>query len=137
MKQQSNKFGYLQVTLGYKNNKKTFLVHRLAAIHFLENNNNLPEVNHKDENKQNNNVDNLEFCDRLYNVRFGTGIKRNIERSLKPILQYDRNGNFIKEYESIKQASEELNKNNSNIVACCKGKRKTAFNYIWKYKQSA
>jgi len=64
--------GYLQVNL----NRKTYRVHRLVAMVFIPNPNNYAEVNHKDENKQNNNVENLEWCDRQYNMDYGTWKKR-------------------------------------------------------------
>ena len=63
--------GYLVVCL-YKNKKpKPFLIHRLVAEAFIPNSDNLPEVNHKDENKLNNRVENLEWCDREYNINYG------------------------------------------------------------------
>lgn len=75
--------GYLVVCLrkpGYKGNKK---VHRLVAEAFLPNPNNLPEVNHKDEDKTNNNLDNLEWCTSKYNINYGFGIQRRIETIAK------------------------------------------------------
>ena len=71
-----NNKGYLRVHL-YKNGKrKPFSVHRLVAIAFIPNPNNLLEVNHKDENKENNTVDNLEWCDRKYNANYGSRNER-------------------------------------------------------------
>ena len=64
--------GYLQVNLSKNGEKKTYQVHRLVAKSFLPNPDNLSEVNHKDENKENNIVENLEFCDRKYNINYGT-----------------------------------------------------------------
>ena len=79
----NNRQGYKLVTL-YKNKKlKTFLAHRLVAIAFIENPNSFPEINHIDENKQNNNVSNLEWCDRVYNANYGTGNKRRVEQRIK------------------------------------------------------
>ena len=73
--------GYLQVSL-YKNGKRNiFNVHRLVALHFIPNSNNYKEVNHKDENKQNNRVDNLEWCDRKYNQNYGSRTQRASEKS--------------------------------------------------------
>ena len=63
--------GYTQTTLHKDGVRKQFLVHRLVALAFLPNPNNLPEVNHKDENKKNNHVSNLEWCDRNYNMSYG------------------------------------------------------------------
>jgi hypothetical protein len=77
--QHDNGRGYLFVNL-YKNNKaKREYVHRLVALTFIDNPNNLPQVNHKDEDKQNNFVDNLEWCDCAYNNSYGTKIARTIE----------------------------------------------------------
>ena len=76
LKPQYDKGGYLQVRL-YKNGKrKGKLIHRLVLEAFVENPNNLPEVNHKDEIKDNNNVENLEWCTSAYNVNHGTRNKR-------------------------------------------------------------
>ena len=67
--QNKNKFGYMQVVLIKDNKMKTYLVHRLVAIAFIPNLDNLPQVNHKDGNKQNNVVDNLEWCSVSYNTK--------------------------------------------------------------------
>ena len=64
--------GYLTVVLSCNGKCKTINVHRLVAQVFIENPDNLPEVNHKDEDKTNNNVDNLEWCSRKYNVNYGS-----------------------------------------------------------------
>ena len=78
-----NGIGYLRVQL-YSNNKaKRFFVHRLVAITFIPNPDNLPEVNHIDEDKTNNRVDNLEFCDHKYNLNFGTIKDRIRDTKLK------------------------------------------------------
>ena len=80
--------GYKLVSLCKDKKQKSYLVHRIVAMAFLENPYSLPEVNHKDEIKQNNNVSNLEWCDRLYNANYGTGNQRMIESRT-------RNGNNI------------------------------------------
>lgn len=123
--------GYYRVVI----DGKQLYIHRLVAEHFLENPNNLPQVNHKDENKLNNFVENLEWCTHDYNVNYGTRNNRARISKLKPILQYDKNGNFIKEWFGIKNASESLNINQSNIGECCRNKRKTAGGYSWKFKE--
>lgn len=123
-----DKDGYLLINL-YKNHKcQTFKIHRIVAQVFLNNSNNLPQINHKDENKQNNCVDNLEWCTHIYNQNYGN--KNNW--CSKKVNQYDLNGNYIKTYSSLNKASKELNISN-NIYLCCNGKVKTCGGYIWKY----
>lgn len=73
--------GYYNICL-YKNNKaKCYTVHRLVAEAFIPNPDNLPEINHKDENRLNNEVYNLEWCNRKYNQHYGSAIKKNIKTS--------------------------------------------------------
>ena len=118
-------WGYLQVDL-YKNGTgRTVRVHRLVASAFLSNPQNLPQVNHKDEDKTNNSVDNLEWCDGKYNVNYSQS---------KPIIQYDRLGNFIREWPSATKVYEETGIYQANISKCCSGKIKSAGGYIWRYK---
>lgn len=118
-----DKDGYLKVLL-YKNKKrKNISVHRLIALTFLDNYDNFPVVNHKDENKQNNRVDNLEWCTIFYNNRY---------KRTKKINQYDMNKNFIKQWESARDIQRELNFDHSNITTCCK-KNIKMYGYYWSY----
>ncbi|MCI6614441.1 MAG: NUMOD4 domain-containing protein [Mollicutes bacterium] len=128
-----NKDGYLQVGLWKNNKRKIFLVHRLVAQAFLDNPNNLPEVNHKDENKLNNVVSNLEWCDRTYNVNYGTAIERMIKTASKPVLQYTLDGKFVREWESTREC-ERNGYNHGHVASCCRGKLKKYKDSIWKYK---
>lgn len=122
--------GYLRAHLSKNGIAKKVLIHRLVAFAFIPNPNNYPEINHKDEDKTNNTVENLEWCSREYNINYGT---RN-ERVSKPVLQYDRLGNFIREWPSGLKAEEELGINNGNISSCCSGKVKTAGGFVWRFK---
>ena len=123
--------GYLLVSL-YKNNKhKMKRVHRLVAEHFLPNPQNLIFVNHIDENKRNNKVENLEWCTCQYNNIYG----KRLQKVRKPILQLDLNGNLIKEWESAVKAKLELKISNKSISEVCRRKRKTAGGFKWKYKE--
>lgn len=130
------KKGYYQIGLRKNNVRKWYAVHRLVAKTFIPNPDNLPQVNHKDENKLNNKVDNLEWCTVHYNNCYGSRLKKvAINNKLrKPIIQYDLNGNFIREYISISEASRQNNISTGNIQSCCKGKYAQAKGYIWRYK---
>ena len=124
----SNARGYLKVGLCKNGKVKNFYVHRLVTDAYLPNPNNLPQVNHKDENKANNCLQNLELCDAKYNNNYGT----HIEKIKKPILQYDLEGNLVREWPSATDVGKEVK---SNICMCLKGKQKTALGCIWKYKE--
>ena len=127
--------GYLQVGL-YKDSKcKLYLVHRLVAQTFIPNPNNYSEVNHKDENKANNTVWNLEWCCRNYNMNYGTRNKRVSEVHRKPIIMLDMNNNILACFYSLQDASEYVGKprDNDNVGACARGRKKTAFGYKWAY----
>lgn len=126
--------GYLFVSLCKNGDIKNWLVHRLVAKTFIPNPNNLPEVNHKDEDKANNFVQNLEWCDEKYNNNYGTRIQRVSDKISKPVLQYTESGVFVREWKSIQDAQRNLNYGHGNISHCCNGKRKYAYGYIWKFK---
>lgn len=139
MKPERNKSGYLAIGLRKNGEHKLFKVHRLVAIAFIPNPDNLPQVNHKDENKENNSVENLEWCDSKYNINFGIHNQRisekltNGKRS-KPVLQFTKDGEFIQEWKSGHDVERNLGYNQRNISSCCLGKIKSAYGYVWKYK---
>lgn len=128
--------GYLAVNLCKGNKYKTFDIHRLVAIAYIPNTDGLPEVNHKDENKLNSNADNLEWCTGSYNNRYGTKIERQKVKYERPVIQFNVNGTFIKEYRSASEAERIISgKFTGAISHCLKGKTKTAYGYIWKFKE--
>ena len=132
-KRKSNK-GYYIVDL-FKNNKRNqLLVHRLVAQTFIPNLNKLPCVNHKDENKLNNDVNNLEWCSQKYNMNYGSCPKRIGEKNSKRIVAIDKYGNKI-EFKSSMEAYRKLNISSGNIYDCLyhKRNRKTAGGYIWEF----
>ncbi len=126
-----NKQGYLVVNIL----KKVELVHRLVAEAFIPNPDNLPQVNHKDENKTNNNVNNLEWCTSKYNSNYGTCIERMRNKKSKKVAQYDLNGNFIKEWNSLAEVERKLNIKTANLCSCCKERYKQTGGFVWKYVQ--
>lgn len=160
----SNKFlkpaytqsGYASVELFNDHGSKRKLVHRLVAEAFLPNPQMLPQINHKDENPRNNHLNNLEWCTAKYNMHYGDGAKtrhlkidyskpcyrenaiKNGKVVSKPTLQYDKNGNFIKRYESAKSAGDATGIDYRHIVSCCNKKkyRHTAGGFRWEYERS-
>ena len=131
--------GYLEILLyDGRGGKKWYPVHRLVAQAFIDNPDNLPQVNHKDENKQNNNAENLEWCTNEYNVCYGTKIKRTAEAnrcckttSLK-VYSVDEHGH--KEYfDSIGEAERNTGLSHCNIVRNLKGRAHTCGKRHWFY----
>lgn len=132
LKPQVDKDGYQIVGLHKNGEVKNCKIHRLVAEAYLPNPENLPQVNHKDENKVNNCLQNLEWCDSKYNINYGTRKDKVASSIKKPILQYDLDGNFIREWLSATDVGKEFRK---GISKCLTGRQKTAYGYIWKYKE--
>lgn len=152
LKPSKNTWGYLGVILYKNGNSKRYQIHRLVASAFIPNLENKEEVNHKDGNKLNNHVDNLEWVTRSENMKhaYANGLEQppNIGKSgamnakSKVVMQYTIDYEYIKTYESANLASiklsKELNKNSENIakaiLKCCHGERITAYGYKWQFK---
>lgn len=132
-------FGYCVVMLFNKKRYKNFRIHRLVAKAFIPNPDNLPCVNHKDEDKTNNCVDNLEWCDHLYNNNYGTKKERislintNNPKISKKINQYSLDGFFIKQWPSMMDIERSLGYESIHISQVSRHLRKSAYGYIWKY----
>lgn len=142
LKFKRTKNGYLQIHLYKDNSYKAFYIHRLVAQAFVDNPDNLPEINHKSEDKTDNRVCNLEYCTHLYNMRYGNGQeKRRLKmingKCAKAVLQYDLEGNFIREWKSAQEVRRELGFNSGSIGNCCRKLPRyyTAYGYIWRYKE--
>lgn len=132
LKQSRNTNGYSQVSID--GNKGNVVVHRLVAIAFIPNPENLPEVNHKDGNKQNNNKSNLEWCTRLHNVRHS--IEKGLHRpggKKEPVLKI-KDGQILKRYDSAVDAHKD-GFLKSGISTCASGKRKSYKGFQWEKAQ--
>ena len=166
LKAYPNGHDYLQVKLHKDGKKKSCRVNRLVAQAFIPNPDNLPEVNHKDEDKTNNCVENLEWCSKLYNINYGTGRKRSaeklrgrkhseehnkkvaeklrgrkqteehIKKRSKPVIGINKISGLIIEFPSLMEAERCTGISNGNICTCLKGKRKLAGGFYWHYADS-
>lgn len=161
LSQRKDKDGYKIVTLYDKDgNRKDFKVHRLVAMTFIPNPNNYPVVNHKNEIRDCNYVENLEWCTVKYNSNYGTmPYKRSIWQKGKPkpssqgknnyfygkhfsgslspcskkVVQYSLNGELLNTYNCTREAGEAAGVSASLISVCCRGLRKTGGGYKWEY----
>lgn len=142
--------GYCQVKLSKNGKTKRFRVHRLVLEAFVPNTMNKPYINHINAIRNDNRVDNLEWCTQSENVKHSYNLGNSkspaywknkgkemywLKKKWKKVIQYDKNMNFINEFVSITEAQEKTSINKSNIVQCCKKKVKTAGGYIWRYKE--
>lgn len=142
LKGNNNGKGYLSIHLsGSTNNKQRLYIHRIVAQAFIPNPDNLPQVNHKDGNKSNNHVDNLEWTTQLENNRhaWNTGLCKDVTKNRKKrVKQIDKNGEVIKVWESCADAAryysctkELINQAARKTCTRCK----SAKGYIWEYEE--
>lgn len=128
-----DKDGYLFVHLWDKGSH-TYKIHRLVADAYIPNPTNLPQVNHKDEDKTNNSVSNLEWCNHTYNMRYGTRAERQ-----SATLRSKATGRAVycvelnKVFHSIKEGALSINVNRSCIWSCVNGYQHSAGGYHWRY----
>lgn len=134
LKPKKNCGGYLVVNLRKDGQLKQPSVHRLVAQAFLPNPLNLPQVNHRDEDKLNNAASNLEWCTASYNINYGSRNRRMAEAQSKPVQQLDKStGELLKTFPSAVEAERVAGIHHGNISRCCCGKRKSAGGYVWRY----
>ena len=145
--------GYCMVALSKEGKQIYPKIHRLVALHFIPNVDNKPQINHKDENKENNSVDNLEWVTSKENANYGTrkercyrnrdykAIGRNISKGIKEkgycraVVQYDLCMNKISEWDSIADASRSLNILSTGISNVLRDRCPTYKGFIWRYKE--
>ena len=129
-----NKTGYMTVSLKTKNGKfKRVYVHRLVAQAFIPNPNNYPEVNHKDENKLNNSILNLEWCDKKYNRNYGTRNIRAANSRSKNVTCLSKDLTNVKTYRNIIDASNDTGICRQELYTICQGKKAATGKFYWWY----
>lgn len=138
IKQSKNKYGYMQVRLSNgRKNKFSYTVHRLVAIAFIPNDNNYDQVNHIDGNKQNNYVENLEWCNNSYNQihAYKTGLQdRNkyyAGRKRRKVAKLSKDLRILDIYETVTQAAKENGIYESYVDRVCLKQRETSYGYKW------
>jgi hypothetical protein len=135
MKIKVHRTGYLEVSLSINGKSKTHKVHRLVSAAFIPNPQNHKEVNHKDENKANNNVDNLEWCTSKYNANYGERNRKSALARSKGIVQIDARGIAVAKYDSLTNAGKSVGGNAQGVFLCANNIIKKYKGYIWKYKE--
>lgn len=153
MKQKINRYGYSCVKLSNRGHTRHVQVHRLVAETFLENPNDFPMINHKDENKLNNHVENLEWCNAQYNNTYGHRLEKAFPKAWEKWSYTERgrahmskvgkargkrcasfkDGKMLKEFASAAEAARYYNIKKTHVVYCCEGKSKARSGMQWKY----
>lgn len=151
MAQRKGSSGYFQVILRKDGTRKNVMIHRLVALAFVPGANENLVVNHKDENKENNSADNLEWVTQQDNVRYLNCLQRAVShtnyakrtahtdykamaaRRKRPVKQFDKHGNFIRLWPSAKDVENEVGIERGNITRCCQGYARSSHGFIWRY----
>lgn len=139
-----DKYGYFVIPLRVNGKSKQHFVHRLVALTFIPNPDNLPQIDHINTDRTDNRVENLRWCTakensnnpltidkKRKNPRYGVTGVNNVSSTV--VMQFSNDGKFIKKWNCITDVQRELGINRGNVIKCCKGKRKSAGGYIWRY----
>lgn len=140
LKNYSDKLNYQRIVLSKDGKREKLLVHRIVGKHFIPNPENKPYIDHINCNPSDNRVSNLRWVSQKENINNPLTIKKmegKNNHSSKQVLQYTKDGNFIKEWGSTMDIEREIGISNVCISNCCLEKQKTAGGFIWKYKRAA
>jgi hypothetical protein len=125
--------GYLKINLYIRGKMKTKLIHRLVAINFIRNKSNKKEVNHKDGNKRNNHIDNLEWVTAKENTTHA--VKIGLFNNTKAVKMFSKSGVLLGVYDSLIEAEKITGVRRNGISEVLNGRQKTSGGYLWKYKE--
>lgn len=131
--------GYYGISLWKEGKQSQFLVHRLVAQAFIPNENDMPDINHRNENKTDNRADNLEWCDKEYNNNYGQHHEKHnsaIGWYMRSVIQLSSDGETIATYPSVSEAARSIGVSAKAIRLCISGKNKKCGGYRWKYLQT-
>lgn len=140
MKQRKTDKGYMVVRLSKDGKANNKFVHVLVLESFCKRPYGLTQINHKDENKSNNRLENLEYCDNVYNQNYGSCSSNkskstiNDIRKSKKVVQFMKDGTLIKEFPSLHEVERTLGFQHGHVRDACSGKLHTAYGYKWKWK---
>lgn len=131
-----NNSGYATISLHENGKSKTILIHRIVAEAFIDNPLECKEINHIDQDKLNNSVDNLEWCTHKENVNHGDEIERGAKKQRKIFVQKDMSGNVVKVWSGFKKMQRETGFQRKSVYDCCIGKRDSYKGFRWEYSEA-